>query len=391
MEDIMNSPIGRLAILGRRNMILNLGMRFGIIFPSMINYRELRIMGEGINMISLKGPGLKFFAVIIAVIALAFGVYSTFIQSSGYQKTTATIVSMEKDQESGEEDSYIVTATYTVDGTEYTNVLDSYSPSYEVGGTVEIRYDPADPNKITSGYGLGIYFMVVGAVILLITGFLTIKRKKSVSQLKEDYGEIRYLPSEKGEERELYFVTDLGTPKFGHRLEDAERRVLYEAKMTKFTMLSDFEFDFIDHERGQTTPHLIGHTEETDWNSLLIDNNSTFQLDGMDVWKHLRSVGVTIDSSFGEAEGMMPSYDIRREGELLAHAENTSHYVHEEDAEQHKVASKIPNPMFFRVFTSEKHLDLLFMILVALARTEATDERGGSRRMLLNTVMKDDQ
>ena len=75
MEDIMNSPIGRLAILGRRNMILNLGMRFGIIFPSMINYRELRIMGEGINMISLKGPGLKFFAVIIAVIALAFGVY----------------------------------------------------------------------------------------------------------------------------------------------------------------------------------------------------------------------------------------------------------------------------------------------------------------------------
>ena len=342
-------------------------------------------------MISLKGPGLKFFAVIIAVIALAFGVYSTFIQSSGYQKTTATIVSMEKDQESGEEDSYIVTATYTVDGTEYTNVLDSYSPSYEVGGTVEIRYNPADPNKITSGYGLGIYFMVVGAVILLITGFLTIKRKKSVSQLKEDYGEIRYLPSEKGEERELYFVTDLGTPKFGHRLEDAERRVLYEAKMTKFTMLSDFEFDFIDHERRQTTHHLIGHTEETDWNSLLIDNNSTFQLDGMDVWKHLRSMGVTIDSRFGEAEGMMPSYDIRREGELLAHAENTSHYVHEEDAEQHKVASKIPNPMFFRVFTSEKHLDLLFMILVALARTEATDERGGSRRMLLNTVMKDDQ
>jgi len=28
---------------------------------------------------------------------------------------------------------------------------------------------------------------------------------------------------------------------------------------------------------------------------------------------------------------------------------------------------------------------------VALARTGATDERGGSRRMLLNTVTKDDQ
>ena len=105
-------------------------------------------------MISLKGPGLRIFAVIIAVAALAFGVYSTFIQSAGYLKTTATIVSIEEDLESGEEDSYIVTVRYTVGDKEYINVLDSYSPSYEAGGTVEIRYDPADPNKITSGYGI---------------------------------------------------------------------------------------------------------------------------------------------------------------------------------------------------------------------------------------------
>ncbi|MBQ3291104.1 MAG: DUF3592 domain-containing protein [Mogibacterium sp.] len=342
-------------------------------------------------MISLKGPGLRIFAVIIAVAALAFGVYSTFIQSAGYLKTTATIVSIEEDLESGEEDSYIVTVRYTVGDKEYTNVLDSYSPSYEAGGTVEIRYDPADPNKITSGFGIGIYAMIVGAAILLIVGFVSLKDKNSVRQLKEGAGEIKYLPSQKGEERELYFLTDLGTPKFGHRIEDAERRVLYEAKMTKFTLLSAYEFDFIDHEKNLTTRHLIGHTEETDWDSLLIDNNSTFTLDGMDVWKHLRSIGVTIDSRFGKAEGIMPSYDIRRNGEVLAYAENTSHYVHEEDAEQHSVASKIPNPMFFRVFTSERNIDLLFMILVALARTGATDERGGSRRMILNTVTGDDE
>lgn len=340
-------------------------------------------------MISIKGPGFRFFAAVIAVIALAFGVYSTFIQSAGYVKTTATIVSIEEDPEDESEDAYIVTARYTVGGVEYTNVLDSYSPSYKVGGTVTVRYDPEDPNRITSGYGLGIYSMIVGGVILLIVGLLSVRQKRSVSQLKEEYGEISYLPSEKGEERELYFVTDLGTPKFGHRLEDRDRRVLYEAKMTKFTLLSAYEFDFIDHENGQTTRHLIGHTEETDWDSLLIDNNSTFTLDGKDVWKHLRSIGITIDSRFGKAEGIMPSYDIRKDGELLAHAENTSQYAHEEDAAQHKVVAKIPNPMFFRVFTSEKNLDLLFMILVALARTGATDERGGSRRMLLNTVTED--
>jgi hypothetical protein len=121
--------------------------------------------------------------------------------------------------------------------------------------------------------------------------------------------------------------------------------VLYEAKMTRFTLLSAYEFDFIDHERNRTTHHLIGHTEETEWNSFLIDNHSTFTLDGMDVWKHLQSIGVTIDSRFDKAEGGIgPSYDIRKDGEQLAYAENTSHFVHEEDAEQHKVVSKIPNP-----------------------------------------------
>jgi hypothetical protein len=265
--------------------------------------------------------------------------------------------------------------------------LDSYSPSYKEGGTVEVRYDPADPNKITSGYGIGVYAMAVGAVILLAIIFLTVRQKKSVSKLKESQGEIQYLPSEKGEERELYFITDLGTPKFGHRIEDKDRRVLYEARMTRFTLLSAYEFDFIDHERNRTTHHLIGHTEETDWNSVLIDNYSTFTLDGMDVWKHLQSIGVTIDSRLDKAEGGIgPSYDIRKDGEQLAYAENTSQFVHEEDAEQHKVVSKIPNKMFFRIFTHEKNLDLLFMILVAIARSSATDERGGSRRMLFNTI-----
>ena len=82
----------------------------------------------------------------------------------------------------------------------------------------------------------------------------------------------------------------------------------------------------------------------------------------------------------------MPSYTIRKDGEELAYAENTSQYVHEEDAEEHKVASKLPVQGFYRVHTREKNLDLLFMALVAMARSGASDERGGSRRMLFNTI-----
>ena len=336
-------------------------------------------------MISLRGPKLKIFAAVLAVIALAAGVYLTFFRSQGFVKTTGTIVSLREDS-SDDSSVYYPTVEYSVDGKTYTGELDTGSGSYKVGKTIPVLYDPNDPAVVHDGSGVGIYFIAVGAVILLMIFFLTVKQKTSVNKLKERQGEIQYLPSEKGEERELYFITDLGTPKFGHRIEDKDRRVLYEAKMTKFTLLSAYVFDFIDHEKNQTTHHLIGHTEEMDWNSILIDNHNTFTLDGMDVWKHLRSIGVTIDARFGKAEGIMPSYDIRKDGEHLAYAENTSHFVHEEDAEQHKVASKIPNSMFFRVFTDEKNLDLLFMILVAIARSGATDERGGSRRMLLNTV-----
>ena len=166
-------------------------------------------------------------------------------------------------------------------------------------------------------------------------------------------------------------------------MEDRNRRVLYEARMTKFNPMSAFEFDFIDHEHNKTVRHLIGHTEETDWNSLILDNNYSFTFDDKDVWKQLRQLGVTINSRLN---GVMPSYTICLNGDEIAFAESTGQYVHEEDAEEHKVANKVPVQGFYRVRTNEKNLDLLFVILVAMARSGATDERGGSRRMLFNTI-----
>jgi hypothetical protein len=343
-------------------------------------------------MISIKGPGLKIFTAILALIALGFGIYSTFFRSAGFVDSTATIISIEEDPnyipdaDKPNDVQYIVKAKYTVDGKEYTTTLNSYDPAYKVGGEVAIKYDPNDPSKTTSGFNIGIVIMIIGAVLLAVVIFLTVKKKVSVKNLKETNGELTYAPSVKGEERELYFLTDIGTIKGGHHLEDKNRRVLYEAKMTKFSPLSAFEFDFIDHENNKTIKHLVGHAEEMDWNSILVDNNYTFTIDGQDVWKHLRKIGVTIDSRFGKAQGVMPSYTIRKDGEELAYAENTSQYAHEEDAEKHKVAGKVPVQGFYRVHTREKNLDLLFMILVAMARSGATDERGGSRRMIFNTI-----
>ena len=236
-------------------------------------------------MISLKGSGLKIFAAILAVIALAFGAYSAFFRSEGFVDGTATIISIEEDPDPDNtgDVQYIVKAKYTVDGKEYTTTLNSYDPAYKVGGDVAIKYDPNNPEKMTSGFGIGIAVMIIGAALLAVVIFLTVKKKVSVKKLKETNGELTYAPSVKGEERELYFLTDVGTIKGGHHLEDKNRRVLYEAKMTKFSPLSAFAFDFIDHENNKTTKHLVGHAEEMDWNSILIDNNYTFTIDGQAV------------------------------------------------------------------------------------------------------------
>ena len=79
---------------------------------------------------------------------------------------------------------------------------------------------------------------------------------------------------------------------------------------------------------------------------------------------------------------------ILRDGEEIARAESTSQYPHEEDAEQHKVAAKIPAQGFYRVWTREQNLDLLFVTLLAFARSGATDDAGGSRKALFNTLRK---
>ena len=342
-------------------------------------------------MISLRGPKLKFFASILAVIALCVGIYTTFFQSQGFVKTTGTVVSVRMDT-SGDDTYYYPTVEYTVDGKTYTCELNVGSGNTKVGRKTAVLYDPDDPAVARDGSGISIYFIAVGAGILAFIIVSTILEKRSqerAAEQRELSGFTGYAPSIQGEERELYFLTDIGTPKFGHRLEDASRRVLYEAKVTKFSLAQPIAFDFIDREHGRTVPHMVGHNEATDWGgSILLDNHYTFELDGVDVWKHLKESGVSVESSYtaGESTAIGQKYRILRDGAEIAVAETTSQYPHEEDAAQHKVAGAIPIQGFYRVWTREQNLDLLFMTLVAFARSGAGDDRGGSYGAMLGTI-----
>ena len=342
-------------------------------------------------MKSFRGVGLRYVALAFSMVAIAIGVYLTFFQGQGYLETEATIVSIEESAFSTSEDrDYDVTVRYTVDGKEYTGPLGTYAASYKVGKTVKIKYDPADPTIIVSGSELSFIFLLVGVAMLGITIFVWIrgnKRQKELAETRGGENSVSYAPSVPGPERELYFITDLGTPKYGHRIEDRSRRVLYEVKMTKFTLLQPFGFDFIDHTLGKTTPHLIGHQESSEWDSLLIDDHHTFTFDGEYIWKHLERNGISVDSSLSRENLLKSQFVIYRDGVQIARVQASSKYVHEEDAEAHgRLANALPAYGHYRIWTTETNLDLLFTTILAFARTDATTAEGGNRKTVWNTL-----
>ncbi len=345
---------------------------------------------------SLKGIRIQYLTLAISLIAIVAGVYLVFFQNRGLVKTEAEIVSIVEIPSSfaDEAPDHEVTVTYTVDGKTYTEKLDYYSGSFKVGKTIKIMYDPADPSVVHGGQGFGIYILCIGIVLFAYTVFSAVMSKKDLKELKESGNagtEATYPPTQLGDEREVYFLTDMGTPKFGHRIEDASRRVLYEAKMTKFTLTKPFGFDFIDHEHKYTRAHLVGHEENSEWSTIFIDSNSSFTFDGEDIWKHLKRNGISVDSTLGGGSGKIlgMNFVISRDGVEIARAESTGRYVHEEDAEEHsKISNAVSSRWFYRVWTRAEDLQLVFLTLMAFARTSATADDGGNYRTLFNTLKK---
>lgn len=360
-------------------------------------------------MFSVRGLKFKFFAIIMAVICIILGVYLTFFHSAGFVKTEATIVSIveEPADDGSDDENYVVTVAYTVDGQNYQSVLDSYSPSYQEGKTIDVLYDPNDPSVVHGGDGMGIYVLAVGIVILVIAAVSGMKNKKAMEKIEEhrrtsgasgtnagsaaaDAGSAAaFAPSVKGAEREVYFLTDVGTPKYGHRIEDQNRKVLYEAKMTSFSLVSAYGFDFIDHEHGTVTPHLVGHEEESNWdNSLILDDHYTFELDGEDVWKYLRKNGISAETERVEG-AIRPQYRVFRDGQEIAVIESSSRYVHEEDAEEHGVLNKVVVPGFYRIWTKEENLDAVFLTAMAFGRSGALNDEGGTYGKIIREKIKE--
>ena len=247
--------------------------------------------------IDLSAKGMTVVLLIAGLAMLGLGIKFTF-DTRGFEKTEAVITRIEVESEGGDDSSYTTYVDYEVDGKSYTGSIVFYQDGYRPGKRISIKYDPADPTRIAED-SPGMLIYLTGAGTLLAAGSLysLLRAKRKLAKLKEQSGadEGLFGPRRAGGERELYFLTDLGTAKGGCHIEDPDRRVLYEADATDFSLISDSEYTFTDHENGRSRKFLVSKTvtssSDAPW---VLDNHSTFSLNGEDVWKSLHENGIEI-------------------------------------------------------------------------------------------------
>ena len=156
----------------------------------------------------------------------------------------------------------------------------------------------------------------------------------------------------------------LKTIKQSFYLEDENGKIVYEGKMTKFSLLFASLYEFVNHITNKTEVHKVGKTvtsEEGGGMVSLMSKKSSFKYDGQNIWDHLHDLGVRIDSSIsGNKIGM--SYDVTFKGQPLAAIASSSP----------KGKSIITTDLYYDVSCEEKDLDLVFLVAFSIAKTEQT-------------------
>lgn len=152
----------------------------------------------------------------------------------------------------------------------------------------------------------------------------------------------------------------LKTIKEGFTLTDENDRVVYEGRMTKFTLFSAAPYSFTNHITQKTVEHKIGKTITSQESGIvgMFSTSSHFKFDGEKIWHYLHDKGIRINSSLsGNKIGM--TYEVTFEGKPLATIASSSP----------KGKSIITTDMYYDVTCEEKDLDLAFLVAFSIAKT----------------------
>ena len=156
----------------------------------------------------------------------------------------------------------------------------------------------------------------------------------------------------------------LGTIKQAFFLEDETGNIVYEGKMTKFSLFGASPFEFFNHRTNKIEEHKVGKTltiEEGNGLISVMSRKSYFKYDGKKIWDYLHDLGIRIESK-PSSEKIGMTYEVTFEGKPLATVATSSP----------KGKSLITTDLYYDVICEEKNLDLVFLVAFSIAKTEQT-------------------
>ncbi|MBO7359479.1 MAG: DUF3592 domain-containing protein [Clostridia bacterium] len=324
----------------------------------------------------MRDTGPARFFVPVGLILLIFGLILMGFNTGSYVETTGRVTEVITLPKAADEDQqYDVLLTYTADGKEYGATFSNLTEKYAAGDDIKVYYDPENPEKTSNGRLPGFISPILVAAGMATIGFGVYKTVNALKKSKELDKSAGTFPAEafKGFKEaagvtEYYVRFDGNTLKPGYIVEDADRNVLYEGKMTKQALVGARTFTFTNHAANSSETHEVGHTVQQTYNDGFFTAKSWFKFDGKNIWDEVHERGIRISTSL---MSKFPSvvYEIARNGAPFAIAETSGIYVHEDEAAQHKL--NVPTgSMYYRVWTSSDDLDTLFLTVFAISETQ---------------------
>ena len=324
----------------------------------------------------MRNTGPARFFVPFGVLLVIVGIVLMVMTSGNYVETTGKVLSVEEQVNSENQKEYEVTFEYTVEGQRYEGTLGGLSEAYKAGDDIKIFYDAEKPEKTTNskaGKIIAPIMIGVGALAAAFGVYKTVKAFKKSKELDQvakapavDFADFKQAPGVK----EIYCRHDGKALKPGYILEDADRRVLFEGKMTKQAVIGARTFEFTDHTTGAVREHEVGHTMTQSYNDEFFSVSSWFKFDGRNVWDLLHERGLRMTTNL---RSKFPNliYEVSRNGAAFARIETSGKYVHEDEAAQHKVNVPV-GKFYYRIWTNSDNMETLFLTIFAISETEQT-------------------
>ena len=329
---------------------------------------------------TLRNLGPARFFVPLGLILILAGVLMICFRSGNYLETAGKVTAVSErieTDEGSDKTVYDVRFTYEVDGKTYENEFTGLAKKYTAGDEIKVFYNPEDPGKTTNGKipdFVGPVLLGAGALAAVFGIYKTVKAMKKSKELDEarpgegvpsvDFSAYQ---SQEGV-KEYYVSFDGHSLKPGYVMEDADRKLLFEGKMTKQNLVGPRTYTFIDHVNDISHEHEVGHILTQTVNDSLFSARSSFKFDGKDVWDEIHERGVRLET---DVLSKFPHfvYNAARDGKAFARIETSSKCVHEEDAAEHKLDLPIGR-YYYRLWTDSEDLETMFLVVFAISETE---------------------